>query len=312
MSVDAATTVTAIFSGPLLTVTKAGDGTGTVVSDPLGVSCGVDCSEDYEADTVVTLTASFGTSTVAGGTGSTFAGFTGCATTPTARICMVTMDQARTVTATFVDNPTLTLTKAGTGTGTVTSSPAGLNCGTTCVRDFAIGSTVTLTATPAAGSVFGGFSGCTTTPTDNTCTVAVDQAKAVTATFTLIEYPLPAPPPPPAPPAPPPPPAAPAGKFTAKLSLARARIERGNRVLDVLAPITSRASGRVRVELHAAGRRFRFTAPIDPVNGRIRFRQRIPAAQAQMGTGIITITTPATPTRGRRACGCGPRSGLRC
>jgi hypothetical protein len=81
-----------------------------------------------------------------------------------------------------------------------------------------------------------------------------------------------------------------AGRFTAKLSLARATINRRDRVLDVLAPITSRASGRVRVELHAAGRRFRFTAPVDSVNGRIRFRQRIPAAQARLGTGIITIS----------------------
>ncbi len=92
-----------------------------------------------------------------------------------------------------------------------------------------------------------------------------------------------------------PPPAIPgpqpaAGKFTAKLSIARATINRGQRVLDVLAPITSLASGRVRVELHAAGRRFRFTAPVDSANGRIRFRHRIPAAQANLGTGIVTIT----------------------
>ena len=84
-------------------------------------------------------------------------------------------------------------------------------------------------------------------------------------------------------------PGATAGKLTAKLSIARARIDRGGRVLDVLAPITARASGRARVELHAAGRRYRFTAPIDAVNGRIRFRHRIPTAQARLGTGIVTI-----------------------
>ncbi|MFP5362562.1 MAG: kelch repeat-containing protein, partial [Thermoleophilia bacterium] len=61
---------------------------------------------------------------------------------------------------------------------------------------------------------------------------------------------------PPAAPAPVVGPPAPAiTRATAKLSLARATIERGNRVLDVLAPITSLASGRVDVELHAAGRR---------------------------------------------------------
>jgi len=85
------------------------------------------------------------------------------------------------------------------------------------------------------------------------------------------------------------PPVNPPVKLTSKLSLARATINRRERVLDVLAPITSLASGRVKVELYAAGRRFRFTAPIDSVDGRIRFRQRIPAAQARLGTGIVTI-----------------------
>ena len=100
----------------------------------------------------------------------------------------------------------------------------------------------------------------------------------------------------PPPPAPPPPPTAPtyplptvASPFTSKLSLARATINRRDRILDVLAPITSRASGRANVELHAAGRRFRFTAPVSRRDARIRFRQRIPAAQARLGTGILTI-----------------------
>ena len=93
----------------------------------------------------------------------------------------------------------------------------------------------------------------------------------------------------PMPTAPPPPPAE-VGKHPAKLSLARATIKRRDRVLDVLAPITRLASGRVNVELHAAGRRFRFTAPINSRDGRIRFRKRIPKAQAELGTGIITIT----------------------
>ncbi len=94
-----------------------------------------------------------------------------------------------------------------------------------------------------------------------------------------------------APPPPPPaqPPASAAGKATAKLALARATINRRDRVLDVLAPITSLASGRVSVELHAAGRRYRFTAPVNSRDGRIRFRKRIPQAQAELGTGIVTI-----------------------
>ncbi len=80
------------------------------------------------------------------------------------------------------------------------------------------------------------------------------------------------------------------GRFTAKLAIARARILRRGRRLDVLAPITRRASGSVRVELHAAGRRTRFSARIDSARGRIRFSKRIPASQADLGTGIVTIT----------------------
>ena len=112
--------------------------------------------------------------------------------------------------------------------------------------------------------------------------------------FRSVKPPPPAAPAPPAPappaPAPPAPPAPAATKATAKLSLARATINRRDRVLDVLAPITSLASGRAGVELHAAGRRYRFTAPVNSRDGRIRFQKRIPAAQARLGTGILTIT----------------------
>lgn len=68
---------------------------------------------------------------------------------------------------------TLTVTKAGTGSGTVTSSPPGTS--------FAIGTIVTLTATPATGSTFSGWSGaCAGT---GSCVVTMDANKTVTATF---------------------------------------------------------------------------------------------------------------------------------
>ena len=53
----------------------------------------------------------------------------------------------------------LTVTKAGPGSGTVTSAPAGITCGAPCSATSASGTTVTLTATPAAGSTFAGWSG---------------------------------------------------------------------------------------------------------------------------------------------------------
>ncbi|WP_156890762.1 InlB B-repeat-containing protein [Meiothermus rufus] len=76
----------------------------------------------------------------------------------------------------------LTVNKNGTGSGTVTSSPTGINCGATCSASFTQGTTVTLNAVPASGSVFAGWSGggCSGT---GTCTVTMNAAQTVTATF---------------------------------------------------------------------------------------------------------------------------------
>ena len=76
---------------------------------------------------------------------------------------------------------TLSVTKSGTGAGTVTSQPAGINCGSACSASFPSGALVTLTATPAAGSTFAGWAGaCSGT---STCTVSMNTAQSVTATF---------------------------------------------------------------------------------------------------------------------------------
>ncbi|MBI4687855.1 MAG: SBBP repeat-containing protein, partial [Nitrospirae bacterium] len=40
-----------------LTVSKTGTGTGTVTSSPVGINCGADCTEPYNPETVVALTA---------------------------------------------------------------------------------------------------------------------------------------------------------------------------------------------------------------------------------------------------------------
>src|SRR5262249_2610678 len=54
---------------------------------------------------------------------------------------------------------TLTLSRSGSGGGTVTSSPGGLDCGSTCTAAFDTGQTVALTATPDPGATFAGWSG---------------------------------------------------------------------------------------------------------------------------------------------------------
>ena len=75
----------------------------------------------------------------------------------------------------------LTVTRAGNGT--VTSSPAGIACGATCSATFNSGTVVTLTAIPAAGSAFSGWSGACSGA--GSCQVTMTQARAVTATFSV-------------------------------------------------------------------------------------------------------------------------------
>jgi Ca2+-binding RTX toxin-like protein len=80
---------------------------------------------------------------------------------------------------------TLTVTKDGTGSGTVTSSPAGIDCGSDCTESYSEGTDVNLTAAAASGSTFAGWTGggCGGT---GACMLTMDANKAVTATFSLV------------------------------------------------------------------------------------------------------------------------------
>ncbi|OQY54845.1 MAG: hypothetical protein B6247_09900, partial [Candidatus Parabeggiatoa sp. nov. 2] len=56
-------------------------------------------------------------------------------------------------------NYTLTLQKDGAGSGKVSSEPTGIDCGSDCTESYQSGTALKLTATPAAGSTFAGWSG---------------------------------------------------------------------------------------------------------------------------------------------------------
>ncbi|MFN9503734.1 MAG: Calx-beta domain-containing protein [Rubrivivax sp.] len=92
-----------------LTVSKGGAAaaSGVVTSSPAGISCGSDCSEAYSSGTSVTLTASAPSGTLFSGWGGACAG--------TAATCTVTMDAAKTVSASFASVPVSTYQFSATG-----------------------------------------------------------------------------------------------------------------------------------------------------------------------------------------------------
>jgi len=80
----------------------------------------------------------------------------------------------------------LTVSRDGTGYGSVSSTPAGIVCGTDCSETYNYGTVVTLIATADTGSTFTGWSGaCSGTAA---CVVTMDAAKSVTATFMVTVY----------------------------------------------------------------------------------------------------------------------------
>jgi hypothetical protein len=133
-----------------LTVTKLGAGTGVVTSSPAGINCGAVCAATYDPNTLVTLAAT-------ADAGSVFTGwYGGCYGTGA---CQITMANSTTVFATFNTPYSLTVGVAAIGSGTITSSPAGISCGGDCAETYAAGTWVELTANPAAGSSFAGWTG---------------------------------------------------------------------------------------------------------------------------------------------------------
>ena len=153
-----------------LAVVLAGTGAGTLTGS--GISCPGTCSHSYTTGSSVTLTAS-------PASGSSFSGWSGGGCSGTG-VCTVTMSADQAITATFAATHTLTVSRAGSGSGTVTGS--GISCPGTCSHSYTAGSKVTLTASPASGSSFSGWSGggCSG---NGTCTVTMSSDQAVTATF---------------------------------------------------------------------------------------------------------------------------------
>lgn len=100
---NATLTASYVFAGSAqtLTVTKAGTGSGTVISNPAGISCGLDCKEVYATGSNITLTAT-------PAAGSKFRSWAGC-NVSTGNTCTVSSIGATTgVTATFDKSGSIT------------------------------------------------------------------------------------------------------------------------------------------------------------------------------------------------------------
>ena len=172
-----ATSSAAGVSKKTLTVTKVGS--GTVGSNPAGISCGTTCTASFLTGIDVTLTASAATDSV-------FQSWSG-ACSGSAPTCTVTMNRSRNVTATFaaLPPPNYVLSVATSGSGTITSNPAGIDCGSSCSASFVSGTAVTLSAVTATGNTFSGWGGACSGAA-NTCTVDMTTARSVTASFAAV------------------------------------------------------------------------------------------------------------------------------
>jgi uncharacterized repeat protein (TIGR02543 family) len=173
-----------------LTLSLSGDGDGSVTSTPTGASCtrasgqqSGDCAPVFSYNQQVTLTATPISST------DYFAGWSGSCSGQGAT-ATVTMTGGRTCYATFSKNKLSTYVY---GSGTVTSAPGSINCASnagTCAHDFASGTEVTLTATPAQNYAFQYWSGCSNS-TSSTLTLTQSAARTCYAhftTYTLTVY----------------------------------------------------------------------------------------------------------------------------
>ena len=83
---------------------------------------------------------------------------------------------------------TVSVNVAGGGSGSVVSGPVGIECPGSCSASFTPGTTVNLTASPAAGSEFTGWGGpCSGT---GACNITLNGDELVTATFALPDFSL--------------------------------------------------------------------------------------------------------------------------
>ncbi len=187
---NAAATFTAIPKSWTLQVLTTGSGAGDtqlggLPSNQTVSDCGTNCKQvTVREGTRLTVDAS-------AREGSSFSGWSGnCASIDGAR-CTVVVNQASSVTATFVAKPQpgadgnhMAYTKGGNGEGTVRFSPGAdvTSCSNSCLVGAEPGLRMRMTAEAAPGSVFVGWSGICKS-SKKTCVLKMKSGAQVTAIF---------------------------------------------------------------------------------------------------------------------------------
>jgi hypothetical protein len=150
-------------------------GGGAVTSADGYVNCSATCSQNYVIGSFVTLTANPAQNWV-------FTSWSGC-DSMNGNTCYVTMNSARSVTATFAI--TYPLTVAETGNGSITSSDGFINCGSLCAHRYTAYSPVTLSANAGLHWTLTGWTGCDRVQ-GTICTVSMYAARNVMASFKMV------------------------------------------------------------------------------------------------------------------------------
>ena len=148
LKIDAA--LARIAAAPNRQLTLTVEGTGSVRSDPTGIECPGSCSASFAQGSLIRLQA-------VPGSDASFLGWSGAADCSDG---IVRLNSNLSCTARFGQTPRYGLqvtVNSGNGSGKVTSSPAGIDCGSQCSAVFTEGTVVTLQATPDPFVNFSGF-----------------------------------------------------------------------------------------------------------------------------------------------------------